>query len=152
VSSVHWQQIYIEGRTNQWQNVILVSKLVGNYGKLLFIVMAVNGYLSGEPDLEVRSSEQVCNATLCHLARPNLQTRTRHWVIYNEAVLKSEELYFVVSHAISISIHITVYSVKCSSLIIMQFHNYRVFLLEFFIFLCNQNRVRTYKTWGKNQL
>jgi hypothetical protein len=74
--------------------------------------MAVNDYLSGESDLEVKSSAQVCNGPLYRLARPDLQTRTRHWFISNEAALKFEEIcYFVVSHAVSISIHITVYSV-----------------------------------------
>jgi len=47
---------------------------VRNHGKLLFIVMTVNGYLSGESDLEVRSSEKVCNATLYWLTRPGLAT------------------------------------------------------------------------------
>jgi membrane-associated PAP2 superfamily phosphatase len=64
----------MESRTNQWQSVTLVSKLIRNYGKLLFIVMAVNGYLSGESDLEVRSSEKVCSATLYLLTRPGLAT------------------------------------------------------------------------------
>lgn len=36
--------------------------------------MAVNGYLSGESDLEVKSSKQVCNATLYRLTRPGLAT------------------------------------------------------------------------------
>jgi len=42
--------MYIEGRTNQWQGVSLVSKLIRNCAKLLFIVMPVNGYFSGESD------------------------------------------------------------------------------------------------------
>ena len=55
--------------------------------------------------------------------------------ILYEIIVTEELCYFIVSHAVSIAVHITVYSVKCSSIIIMQFRNFHVYLLEFFIFL-----------------